>query len=592
MVKITINGKELEADPSETVMAVTTRLGIDIPHLCYNEKVTSPAGCRLCVVEIEKARSLMPSCTTKIAEGMVIKTHSKPVLDSRKMTLQLLIANHPDCNACRRNLDCDLQKYSQELDIEKKYFTPDRQDLKGDEGVVLKRNNSLCILCGQCVRYCSEIQSVNAIDFIKRGVDTYVGCANDLPVEKSVCVGCGQCVLHCPTGALEETYEMDDVVELLNQNIDDRDKQHIVAQVAPSVRVTIGELFGYEPGTVVTGKIVTALKELGFDKVFDTNFGADLTIIEESNELMERVKNKGVLPMFTSCCPGWVKFAETFYPDQLDHLSSCKSPQQMQSAIIKSYYAEKEGIKPEDIKIVAIMPCTAKKFEKTRLEASNNGELSTDYVLTAREFGRLSKMFALDFNDLEDSDFDPALGEASGAGAIFGNTGGVMEAALRTSYEKATGNKLEKVEFDQVRGYQGIKEGSIMLNDLEVKFAVAHGLANARILMDQVKDGKSPYHFIEVMACPGGCIGGGGQPRPTSIENIHKRIEGIYSIDNAKVIRRSHDNPLIHEVYDNHLESEGSHKAHEILHTTFVERDEWYVEGADDEKKKSDPSKK
>ncbi len=579
MVKVIINETEYEANEGETIIDLAFRIGLEIPHFCYEEKVSRPAGCRMCVVEVEGAKTLLPSCVTKVKEGMVIKTHSKRVLDSRKMTVQLLIANHPPCHHCDRNLNCKLQTYAQELMTHEQLFKKNR-DMKKDTGVIMKRDNRLCILCGQCVRYCDEIQSVHAIDFINRGVNTYVGCVNDMAIDDSVCVGCGQCVLHCPTGALEETYEVEPVVELLNSSMEkegEGSKKLVVAQIAPSVRVAAGEMFGYEAGTVVTGKVVTSLRKLGFDKVFDVNFGADLTIVEEANELLDRVKNGGKLPMFTSCCPAWVKFAETFFPDLLDHMSTCKSPQQMQSAITKTYYAEKEGIDPKNIEIVSIMPCTAKKFEKTRLEASNNGETATDHVLTTREFGKLCKMFAIDFNDLEDSDFDPALGQSTGAGAIFGNTGGVMEAALRTAYETATNKKLEKIEFDQVRGYDGIKSGSILLGDVEVKFAVAHGLANARKLMDEVRAGTSPYHFIEIMACPGGCIGGGGQPRPTSVETIKKRIEGIYSIDSMKVIRRSHENPLVSEVYDNFLNHAGSEKAHHLLHTTFVKREEYRV---------------
>jgi iron-only hydrogenase group A len=575
MVKININGNDVEADPKETIMDVAFRIGLDIPHFCYEEKISKPAGCRMCVVEIEGARTLVPSCSTAVREGMVIKTHSKKVLDSRRMTLQLLISNHPSCLSCSRNLNCKLQKYSEELMIDERRFKPNR-DKKGESNVILTRDNSLCILCGQCVRYCDEIQSVHAIDFVKRGVKTFISTALEMPIEKSVCVGCGQCVLHCPTGALNESYEVDPVIELLN-NKEQLGKKMVVAQVAPSVRVTAGELFGYEAGTVVTGKIVTALKKAGFDKVFDTVYGADLTIMEEANELVERLNGKGKLPMFTSCCPGWVKFVENFYPEYLENLSSCKSPQQMESAIIKSYFAKKEGLKPKDIAIVSVMPCTAKKFEKTRLEASNNGLYATDQVITTREFGKLCNMLAIDFKDLDNSDFDRALGESSGAGDLFGNTGGVMEAALRTAYETQTGKTLEKVEFDQIRGYNGIKEGSIVVNGTEINFAVAHGLSNARKLMDDIKQGKSKYHFIEVMACPGGCIGGGGQPRPTSVKNIKKRIEGLYSIDHSKTIRRCHENPLIIDLYSNYLKKQGSKKAHELLHTTFVERDIWDI---------------
>jgi iron-only hydrogenase group A len=576
MVKITINEQEVEAKEEETILDVAFRIGMEIPHFCYEEKVSKPANCRMCVVEVEGARTLLPSCVTKVKDGMVIKTHSPRVLRSREMTLKLLISNHPSCLQCERNLNCKLQKYSNEYLIDEQLFKPNR-DMKEDHNVVLKRDNRLCILCGQCVRYCSEIQSVNAISFVKRGVETYVGTPLDMPIANSVCVGCGQCVLHCPTGALEETYEIENVVKHLNDSMEKDSKKILIAQTAPSVRVTIGEMFGYEPGTVVTGKIVSALKKMGFDYVHDTNFGADLTIMEEANELVERIKNGGKLPMVTSCCPGWVKFAETFFPDQLEHLSSCKSPQGMQGAITKTYFAEKNGIDPKDIVMVSVMPCTAKKFEKVRTELGRGEFNDVDHVLTAREFGKLCKYLAIDLKDMPDGEFDPALGESSGAAAIFGNSGGVMEAALRTGYETVTGNKLEKVEFDQVRGYDWIKEGSINLQGTEIKFAVAHGLKNARKLMEDVKAGKSPYHFIEIMACPGGCIGGGGQPRPTSVENIKKRIAGIYSIDEMKTIRRSHENPSIKILYDEFLEKQGSEKAHHLLHTKFTKRNQWKI---------------
>lgn len=576
MAKIVINEQEIEADTNETILDVAFRIGLEIPHFCYEEKVSRPAGCRMCVVEVDGARSLLPSCVTKVKDGMIIKTHSKRVLDSRKMTLQLLMANHPSCLQCSRNGNCKLQKYCEELMIDEQIFKPNR-DMKKDSNTVMTRDNRLCILCGQCVRYCDEIQSVHAIDFMKRGVNTYIGCAMDMPIDESVCVGCGQCVLHCPTGALEERYEIEPVVNLLNQSIEDTDKYHLVAQIAPSVRVTAGELFGYEPGTIITGKLVSALKKMGFDAVHDTNFSADLTIVEEANELIERIKNKGTLPMFTSCCPGWVNFFERFYPEMEDHLSSCKSPQQMHGAITKTYYAEKIGVDSKNIKMISIMPCTAKKFEKTRKEMSDNPFPDVDQVLTTREFGKLCKHLAIDVKDLDDSEFDPSLGESSGAAALFGNTGGVMEAALRTAYEKATGKRLEKVEFDQVRGYKWIKEGSIDINGTEIRFAVAHGLANARKLVEEVKAGKSKYHFIEIMACPGGCIGGGGQPRPTSVKVINKRLEGLYKLDSMKTIRRSYENPSIIKLYEEYLGEPGSDKSHNLLHTKYIKRDIWKI---------------
>ena len=567
MVKFTLNGKEVEVDEGLSLLDAIKTQGIKIPTLCYEEKVSSPGACRLCVVEVEGSRTLVPSCATKIKEGMVVKTHTKRVLDSRKLSLQLLIANHPSCLKCLRNGDCVLQTRAEEHNIDHKLFE-NRKEYEREYATILERDNNLCINCGLCVRYCDEIQSVHAIDFAKRGSKSYIATAFDVPIDKSSCISCGQCVLHCPTGALNERFAVDDVVKVL-QN---RGNKHVICQVAPSIRVSVGELFGYEPGTIVTGKVVAALRKLGFDAVFDTNFGADLTIVEEANELLERVKNGGTLPMFTSCCPGWVKFMENEYPDSIDHLSSCKSPQGMQGAIAKTYYADLVGKKPEDIIMVSVMPCTAKKYEKTRPQLNKNGYQDIDHVLTTREFGKLCEVFSLDFKNLEDEDFDNPMGETSGAAVLFGSTGGVMEAALRTSYEKATGQRLEKVEFEQVRGYDAFKEGSVNVNGQELKFAVVHSLVNARKLMKDVQEGNSKYHFIEVMACPGGCIGGGGQPRITSVEVIKKRIAGIQSVDTSKAVRRSHENPSIIKLYDDYLGEAGGDLAHHLLHTKFVKR--------------------
>jgi NADP-reducing hydrogenase subunit HndD len=436
------------------------------------------------------------------------------------------------------------------------------------KATIMERDNNLCINCGLCVRYCDEIQTVHAIDFAKRGSEAYVATPFDVPIDDSACISCGQCILHCPTGALNERFEIEPVVKAL-QNKGDK---HIICQVAPSVRVAAGELFGYEPGTVVTGKIVAALRKMGFDAVFDTDFGADLTIVEEATELIEHVTEGGVTPMFTSCCPGWVKFMENEYPDYIDHLSTSKSPQAMHGAIAKTFYAQMINKKPEQIVMTSVMPCTAKKYEKTRPQLNKNGYQDIDHVLTTREFGKLCEYFGIDFRHLPDEEFDNPLGESSGAAALFGTTGGVTEAALRTAYEKATGKELEKLEFDQIRGYEGFKEGSIIVNDMEVKFAVVHSLVNARKIMKDVVNGTSPYHFVEVMACPGGCIGGGGQPRITSVATIKKRIAGLQGVDESKTIRKSHENPSIQKLYDDYLEKPGSELAKHLLHTKFTKR--------------------
>ncbi|MFW6230934.1 MAG: [FeFe] hydrogenase, group A, partial [Nanoarchaeota archaeon] len=488
-------------------------------------------------------------------------------LDSRKMSLQLLIANHPSCLKCLRNGDCVLQTRAEENKIEEKIFE-NRKEYEEEYATVLQRDNNLCINCGLCVRYCDEIQSVHAIDFAKRGHKAYVATPFDVPIDESACISCGQCVLHCPTGALNERFEIDEVVELL-QN---KGNKHVICQVAPSIRVSAGEEFGMEPGTLVTGKIVAALRKMGFDAVFDTDFAADLTIVEEANELVERIGNGGQLPMFTSCCPGWVKFMENEYPDQIGHLSSCKSPQAMHGAIAKTYYAGEVGKKPEDIVMVGIMPCTAKKYEKTRPQLNKNGYQDVNHVITTREFAKLCQVFSIDFTKLEDEEFDNPMGEASGAGDLFGTTGGVMEAALRTAYEKATGKELDRLEFDQIRGYKGVKEGMIHINGQEIRFAVVHSLVNARKIMKEVQEGTSPYQFVEVMACPGGCIGGGGQPRITSVEVINKRIAGLQGLDKMKVIRRSHQNPSIIKLYDEYLGEVGGELAHHLLHTRFTKR--------------------
>ncbi|MFP4189734.1 MAG: NADH-dependent [FeFe] hydrogenase, group A6 [Candidatus Woesearchaeota archaeon] len=573
MVKISLDGVEREVDDGTTILEAAQEIGIDIPTLCHNERLSSPGACRMCVVEVEGSRNLLPSCSTHVKEGMSITTNSKRVIDSRRMTLQLLIAEHPSCLECSRNGDCRLQRHAETLVIDENIFNKTK-DIPKEYSISLERDNQLCILCGQCVRVCDEVQSVHAIDFVNRGHKSYVGTAFDISIDDAPCVSCGQCVLHCPTGALNEKLDIQPVLDALDQKRKNPDK-HLVAQIAPSVRVSAGEPFGLEPGELVTGKVTKALKMMGFDAVFDIDFSADLTIMEEANELVERISSGGKLPMFTSCCPGWVKFMENYYPDMLGNLSTCKSPQGMHGAIAKTYYAEKIGKSAEDIIMVDVMPCTAKKFEINRPQLNKNGYKDIDHVLTTREFAKLCNINSIDLASLEDADFDDPMGVASGAGDIFGTTGGVMEAALRTAYETITSSKLEKLEFDEISGYEGVKLGKVELDGKELSFGVAHGLNNARSVLEDIRSGKLNVDFFEVMACPGGCIGGGGQPRPTSVDVIKKRIAGLRSLDSSKTLRRSHENPSIRKLYDDYLGQPGSELSHHLLHTRFYRRNRW-----------------
>ena len=573
MTNIIVNGIEKKAEEGQTILEALRSHGIRVPSLCYDERISPRGACRMCVVEVEGARTLLPACATEIKEGMSITTDSKRVIDSRRMTVQLLMADHPSCLDCVRNGDCKLQNYAEDLMVTDRIFDGTR-DYDQEHSVALERDPNLCVLCGQCVRYCDEVQSVHAIDMMSRGHGIHVGTAFDLPMDETPCVSCGQCALHCPTGALNERFNLEPVLKELEKKRDGSGK-HLIAQIAPSVRVSAGELFGAEPGELMTGRITKALKLMGFDAVFDIDFSADLTIMEEANELAERITSGGTLPMFTSCCPGWVKFMEYFYPDMLDNLSTCKSPQGMHGAIAKTYYAEKLGKRPEDIVMVSVMPCTAKKDEIRRPQLNKNGYRDIDHVITTREFARLCKIRSIDLPSLEDAPFDDPMGEASGAGDIFGTTGGVMEAALRTAYETMTSSRLDKLEFDATSGYEGVRKGKISIGDKELSYAVAHGLANARTLLDDLRAGKTHVDFVEVMACPGGCIGGGGQPRPTYSDTIKRRIAGLRGLDSSKQLRRSHENPSILRLYDEYLGSPGSHRAHHLLHTRYYRRDRW-----------------
>ena len=583
-MKITVNHQPIEVDEGMTIWQACNSIGINIPSLCYFKDISANASCGVCVVEVKGVQELLRSCITEVTEGMEIITDSPRVREARKVNVELLLANHPeDCLQCDRNLNCELQQLAFNLGIHEKRFVRTRKEHvnKDETSLSLVRDPEKCILCGRCVAVCEQIQSVKAIDFSGRGLKTKISTFWDTGLGNSICINCGQCALICPTGAITERSAINEVWNELHDP-----EKVVVVQTAPAVRVGIGEAMGLPYGSLVTGKMVASLRKLGFSKVFDTNFAADLTIVEEANELIERIENKGTLPMITSCSPGWIKFIEHFFPSSLPHLSTCKSPQQMFGAIAKTYYAEQAGIDPRNIVVVSIMPCTAKKFEarrpemddafrywKEKLHLSEKEHFyDVDYVLTTRELARMFKEVGIDFSNLPEEEFDSPLGVSTGAGVIFGATGGVMEAALRTAYEVITGSQLTNVDFVAVRGMEGIKEAEIDLNGTRLKVAVAHTLSNARTLLEQIENGTSPYTFIEVMTCPGGCLGGGGQPIPTDEEIRLKRAESIYLEDKNKPIRKSHENPEIQYLYRHFLQKPLSEKAHHLLHTHYVER--------------------
>lgn len=576
MINLTIDGIAVSVKEGSTVLEAARSAGIKIPTLCYLKGLNEIGSCRVCVVEIKNARSLAASCVTPATEGMEVKTKTKKVLDSRKTTVELLLSDHDkNCLSCVRNLNCELQTLSNELNCDtKKNLGAANEYAKDLSSPSIIRDNNKCILCRRCVAACKKQQSVSVIGANARGFDTHIGCAFEKDITSSPCVNCGQCINVCPTGALHEADEIDEVSAAINDP-----NKYVVMAPAPSVRVALGEEFGYPIGTNVEGKMITAMRMLGFDDVFDINFTADLTIIEEGYEFINRVKNGGVLPMITSCSPGWIKFIEHYYPDNLANLSSCKSPQQMFGALVKTYYAEKKGLDPKNVVVVTTMPCTAKKFEKGRSDQSAAGEgiPDIDNVLTTRELARFIKRAGIMFRDLPDGKYDNPLGMYSGAGLIFGATGGVMEAALRTVVEVLENKPLEKLEFDAVRGSKGIKEAVYKVAGMDVKVAVTSGLANAREIMEKVAKGEADYHFIEVMACPGGCVNGGGQPIVTAevrnnVDVQALRAAAIYSGDKDMKLRKSHENPAIKELYETYLGEPNGHKAHKILHTKYVKR--------------------
>ena len=574
-INIKINGRDYSVESGTTILDACRQVGIKIPTLCYLEKINCIGACRVCMVEVKGARTLVAACTYPIdREGTEIFTNTPKVIRSRKTTVELLLSDHDQkCLSCARNTNCELQTLAYELGCDANRFQGAKNMSEKDESsVCFVRDNNKCVLCRRCVAVCEKVQSVSVIGANNRGFDTSIGCAFETDIKEHTCVGCGQCVVNCPTGALTEKEEIDNVLAALADPT-----KHVVVGTAPSVRVALGEEFGYPIGTDTEGKMVAALRNLGFDRVFDVDFAADLTIMEEGFELVDRIQHGGALPMMTSCSPAWIKFCEYNYPELLPNLSTAKSPQQMFGASVKTYYAKKFGIDPKDIYVVSVMPCIAKKFEKTRPYQDAAGVPDIDAVLTTRELARMIKRAGIQYNLLPDEKFDEPLGVSSGAGVIFGATGGVMEAALRTVADLLEGKELEDFEYTAVRGQQGIKSATVTLGGKEIKIAVASSLANARVLMDEIKAGNSPYQFIEIMSCPGGCVNGGGQPIHDAATRQRLDIPGlrakaIYANDKACAYRKSYKNPAVMAMYEEYLEKPGSERAHHILHTKYIDR--------------------
>lgn len=577
MVNLKINGIAVQAEDNATVLEAAQKAGIYIPTLCHLKDVNQIGACRVCLVEIKGARALAASCVMPVGEGMEVFTNSPVVRNARKNTVQLILSNHrTDCLTCNRSGDCELQSISRDLGLTEFGFDCAGPEAIDDVSPSIVRDASKCILCRRCVAACNDVQKIGAIGVQNRGYNTTIGAAFDMSLADSNCVNCGQCIIACPVAALYEKNSTKDVWDAIADP-----EKHVVIQAAPAVRAALGEEFGMPIGTNVTGKMAAAMRRLGVDKVFDTNFGADLTIMEEGNEFLERFQNGGKLPMITSCSPGWIKYCEHNYHDLLDNLSTCKSPHQMAGAIIKSYYAEKNNIDPKNVFVVSVMPCTAKKFEAKREELSVDGNQDVDAVVTTRELAQMIRSAGIDFTSLPEEGFDEMLGDYSGAGVIFGVTGGVMEAALRTVAEIVNDEPLKKVEFDQVRGFEGVKEATVKLKGTDVKVAVAHGTAAAKELLEKVRAGEK-YDFIEIMGCPGGCVNGGGQPHVSAktrrnVDYVPLRAKALYSEDAAKTIRKSHENPSIKKLYADYLEKPGSHKAHHLLHTHYEARDKYGI---------------
>ena len=580
LIKLTIDDKEVEVKKGTTILEAARQAEVDVPTLCFLKDINEVGDCRMCIVEIEGRRGFIPSCVQKAEEGMIVHTNTKNVADARRVILELIISNHKvECLTCTRSGNCELQELAKKFNIRDIEFPGTIIEHEIDDvSPAIVRDFSKCVLCRRCVATCKNVQKIGAIDCINRGFESCVSTVGNKSLNDVNCTFCGQCIQSCPTGALHEKETIDEVWEKLK----DPDS-YVVVQTAPAVRAAIGEEFGMDIGTNATGKMVTALKRLGFDKVFDTNTGADFTIMEEANEFIERFTNKdAVLPMITSCSPGWIKYIEMNYPELLPHLSTCKSPHQMFGALIKTYFAEKEGIDPSKIYVVSVMPCIAKKFERTRDGMENEGLCDVDNVITTRELARMIKQANIEFTEIEESEFDAPMGEATGAAAIFGTTGGVMEAALRTAQDTLTGKDLDKIDFEAVRGGDGIKRANVKIADKEIKVVAASGLANAQKILEEIKSGKADYQFVEIMACPGGCVMGGGQPIKSSktraeVDVRKLRADCLYSIDEKSTIRKSHENPVIKKVYKEYLEKPGSEISHKLLHTHYVERKKYNI---------------
>jgi iron-only hydrogenase group A len=569
-IEIHVNDRAVEAREGEILLDVLKREGITVPTLCNVSDLLPTGACRMCVVEVEGQRNLVPSCAYPVAAGMKIQTNSPRVTRARKTIIELILADHPDdCLYCIRSGNCELQTLAQQLGVRDRRYEGEHNQYKLDvSNPSIVRDPAKCIKCGRCVRICEEVQGVGAIDFIGRGSKTTVGTAFDEGLNVSSCINCGQCVMVCPTGALREQSNIKQVQDALH----DPDKV-VVVQHAPAVSVTLAEELDLKPGSDIAGLMIAALRRMGFDRVFETSFAADLTIMEEGSELVHRITNGGTLPMMTSCSPGWIKFVEEFYPDLLDNLSTCKSPQQMLGAIIKSYFAEQEGIDPKNIFSVSIMPCTAKKFEAGRPEMGHDGLADVDAVLTTRELARMVRLHGMDISTLEPSTADTPFGERSSAGKLFGGSGGVMEAAVRTAHVLITGEEMQDLEIKALRGLDGVKEAHVKIGDLDVGVAVVSGLGNARKLLDEIRAGRDDLHFIEVMTCPGGCIAGGGQPYQTDLDAIRGRMRALYKIDQTAELRTSHANKDVQKLYKEFLGEPLGEKSHHLLHTHYAPRE-------------------